>query len=338
MVIYSSDALLSPNISSSIEKPFSEDTSIFEYALSLIEKSDNDIRQTLKEAHIKSISEGVMITESFNIIDIIRDIILAFIDTIKNLFNRFKAFITKVFYSKSSLENNKERILKFDGSLEVEFDRYIYTCTDPRIPCCDMADHFDKEFEDLKDRIKVIAPAETKNERMNLMDQVHRDLKAFIADDYYDKVRQSVIRTSYPIDSSICTQELFNVYRNGGAFTSSRVTHSEVEAIVERYFNAKSTIKKVEAEKREICNSANRVIDLIKRVNLKDVSSSYRPYSVEEENLFDSIRSLKAGQVSEVANIYAMAFAAKLDALKESMIQDKKVLFEVLYWLEDNDK
>lgn len=317
----------------SVLKSFDINESLFIRSLSLIEESDKEIRSLMKDLSLQENS----VYESnekwlIDIKEIARKIINFFITTMTNLYNRFKAMVMKFVYSDTYIERNQNLIRQFDDTLSVDFDRYLYSFNDS-IPSCDLSNYFDREFDDIEEQLRTISKAKDQKDRMCSMDAIYKSIQKDIKNRYYDKVRGACIKKN-PITADVFSEELFNVYRSGGKYYEKKVSAIEVTDCLDRFINIKSIVKEVEKEKQEIINNARKLEKRINSLNLKDYSSTYQPYILEEENSFSRIQKIKVGQISEVAKIFIMAFSAKLDALKESIVQDKKVLYEVLVYME----
>ena len=333
-MIYSTQALFSQ-----YEKPriFSEDTSLFLEGLELLQKSNFALNELMLSYHRDAALKEAYLCESFNIAEIIENVIKWFCDIINEIFGKFKALMFKITATDRSFQKYEKRFKEFNGGdMKIDFQRYFYTCSDPEIPKCGLADQFDKELEDLRKRLTKMASCKTKPERIHMMGEILSDLKNDTDPSYYAMVRSSCLGLNYPISQDSFPTELFNIFRNGGEYYSERVDNREVMEAYERFRDHKTLIKKAETQKTAIVNSANEVKKQIKAITLKSISSSYVPYDIGEEQAFDDIIKRKVGQISEVCNIYVLAFTAKLDALKEAYAQDRKFLLAVISYMEEH--
>lgn len=319
-------------------KTINEDTSLFVESLNILRESNRFFNKLLKEAHTNlliaesSDKNKVYLTE-FSFKEMIDNIIDFFIDAIKSLWAKFKNLFHKITYSDKTIDKYADRIRNMKGEFTVSFPRYIYTCFDEDMPSVNLKNTFYDDYTILEQRINEIVDLETKTERSEKMRSLEADIKADVNPAYYDTLRQKTIGRNYMISSNDYASELFNVFRDGGNQTTSKIDNTEVTNILNRYTNHKVLEKHVEKAKNETIGSANDVKKKIQSISLQNINKHYVPYDVEEEVLFNRILQAKSGQVNEACNIYVMAFAAKLDAIKESAIQDKKVLFEAIKFI-----
>ena len=303
----------------------------------MLQKSNSEINELMLSYHrVAALREGYL-CESFNLGEIIENIIKWFCDIINEIFGKFKALMFKIFSNDKSFKKYEDKFKSFNGGkMEVDFQRYYYTCSDPEIPKCGLADQFSGELEDLRKRLKKISKCDTKAERIRVMGDILSDLKSDTNAGYFAMVRSSCLGLTYPISQDTFPEELFNIFRNGGEYYSDRVDNREVMEAYNRFMNHKDLVKAAEAQKKQIVTSANQVKHDIKQLTLKSISDTYVPYDIGEEQAFDDIIKRKVGQVSEVCNIYVLAFTAKLDALKESYAQDRKFLLAVISYMEEH--
>lgn len=317
-----------------IIKNVNEDESFFLYGLSLVEESDMEIQRIIYENILESHSNISSIHET-NIIDLAERIIHWFVEQIKKLFGKFKAYVLRIVNSGEYIKNNKDRILAYTGTFDVDFERYFFTCTNPDIPKCDLVEQLGKELDQLQAQLDSLRGLKSKEERLEVMNRIYQSMKDIDDSEmYYGRIRSFCIAATYPIAEDEYAKELFNVFRNGGDYYTAKVSSVEIAEVYERYSKVKQTIKDVEKSKRDIIKSADTLLKDLKKISLKDVSNNYSPYDIGEEEMFDRIRKCKVAQLQKICNIYTLAFSAKIDALKDSMSQDKKLLYEVITHLE----
>jgi hypothetical protein len=315
-----------------------EDRSLFIESLDMIRENDRFFNSVLKKVHSKvALSEATqkntVYLQEFSFTEMIKNIIDFFIDAVKNLWAKFKNLFHKITYSDKTIEKYADRLKDMKGDFTVTFPRYIYTCFDEDIPSINLKNTFYDDYSILEGKIKEIADLKTKTERCEKFRALEADVKAEVSPAYYDTLRSKTIGTTYMITSSYYASELVNKFRDGGKETTSKIDPTEVTNTLNRYQNNKTLIKQLEKAKTDTINAAKDIRKKIESIALQNVNKYYTPYDAEEETLFNKILQTKSGQVNEVCNIYVMAFSAKLDAAKESAIQDKKVLFEAIKFI-----
>lgn len=314
-----------------------ENESLFIYSFNLLRDSDNNINEMLKKIHIGAIlseSKNEYYLKEFSIGDTIKTIIDWFIKMIQQIWGKFKSMFQKIVYNDETIKKYEDKLRNLKGSFNIDFERYNYTCFDADIPSINLKTQFNTDYNDLIGKLESIRDLKSKQERIYRMQVVESEVSTKSKDPaYYDKVRQITLGLPYMVSSDNYAEELFNRFRDGGSFRSSKIDRIEVSIILDRYFKSKEIKKQLEESKKETIKSADDVKSKIGRLSLQKLNSSYVPYDMEEEVLFNKIINTKTGEVSNVCNIFVMAFSAKLDAVKEAIAQDKRILFEAIKYI-----
>ena len=164
-------------------------------------------------------------------------------------------------------------------------------------------------------------------------------LKSSLDSDYYDKVRAGVLGLNDPIRESDYTDELFKLYRDGDTnshiFTvTSSVVRSSYTGLKD-YKNIESNVKNKKKEIEDKYKKIQDRDDKAAKFTLKDgryqVSISGHGDDLDLDN--ESMQQLNlyiklvTEQVIKMTTIHSLAFSYKLDALKDKMMQDKKILY-----------
>lgn len=314
-----------------------ENESLFIYSLNLLRESDNNINEMLKKIHIGAIlseSKNEYYLKEFSIGDTIKTIIDWFIKMIQQIWGKFKSMFQKIIYNDETIKKYEDKLRNLKGSFNIDFERYNYTCFDADIPSINLKTQFNTDYNDLISKLESIRDLKSKQERIYRMQVIESEVSTRSKDPaYYDKVRQITLGLPYMVSSDNYAEELFNKFRDGGSFRFSKIDRIEVSIILDRYLKSKEIKKQLEESKKETIKSADDVKSKIGRLSLQKLNFSYVPYDMEEEILFNKIINTKTGEVSNVCNIFVMAFSAKLDAVKEAIAQDKRILFEAIKYI-----
>lgn len=313
--------------------------SLFQYGLNCIIESNNEIRNILSDIMIES---GYMVTEGFkdefnkkfNFNNIVSSIIGLFVKVITKLFNRGKAIILNLIYDNKTIEKYKDAINSYDKQLEVDFEHYNYSYLDKDIPSSKLNLTFSYEYEELQDKLENICKSANKEKILYGLEQLYNSIQMEINHGYYDKLRRSVLADEDYKDVIFANQydiELKKVFRSGStAANKNDILPNEIHDTLERFLKGKDMIKSIEKHKKEIETAAEKSKKKINKISVKSLVKDYVPIDYDIEFNLNRLLKMKCGQLSESCNIYSLAFAAKIDAMKESLIQDKKVLFAVI--------
>ena len=307
-------------------------SSVFTYLTEMY----NEYREADKEFY-RSLYEAnsmVAINESFaDFFGKIKDVLHKFLKYIKSLFDRFNTTLHRMIGSDKYLLKNEETLNKFNTDCEFEYDGYTFTISE-LIPELDT--HVN--FEGLLD-IDWKSIGKNDKDNKKLIKEKLDKLKNALENDYYDDVRAGVLGLKDPIRESDYTDELFKIFRDGDnnshIFTvTSSVVRTSYTGLKD-YKNIESNVKN---KKREIEDKYKKIqnrVDKMINVTLKD-----KRYQVSIDGYNDDLDldnetmqqlnlyvKLVTEQVIKMTTIHSLAFSYKLDALKDKMMQDKKILY-----------
>ena len=317
----------------------------------IIESNKEFAESKIKLYH--NISEATsygVIHESFSdFFDKVKEIIDKFLKFLKSLFQRFLSSLAKMINSEEYLKKHKKDFEKFSPADKFEFDGYEYTFSET-VPDPDAIIGFTKEFL-----------GDIGGNEYNDLDITSNSIKAVLDDlkpnleDKYCKYRAKVLGLdeTKKIFSTDYSDELFKIFRNNESTTDTIEADTlYVRKAVERFFNHKKIesdtnkqYKKVEKSYKEVeklVKDITKNTDLTSKAIIGRLPSDYANTKVggssddtalgvkmapEILNSLDEYVKVKTEEVQECSNIHALAFSAKLDAIKECAKQDKNTLY-----------
>lgn len=337
----------------------------FKSAVDFITESNKeftDSKITLYNKILETTSTTV-IHESFSDFFVkVKEIINKFLKFIKSLFQRFLTQLARIIGSDKYLEKHKKDFDKFKDGDKFKIDGYKYTFSD-NIPVPDALvqynfDLFDHllDFEDDTPTNNMITVENISKARTDLSDRLT---------DYYNDFRGRVLAKEdqkiYEVDYS---DALFKVFRDDSTTTEIiDIDRSTIRLVIDRYFKFNKmqeyTNKQYKAIESAYKKVEEQIKDLVKRNGdlsykvfvdrLPDGSDARISYTANTDNdtgvamasdvltQLDMYVKVKTEQIQECSNIHTLAFAAKLDALKECAKQDKETLYKALSRVQRTD-
>ena len=316
-------------------------------AVKFINESRKEITD-LKISFYKKLNESTserIVLESFSDFFVgVKQIIDKFIKFLRKLADKFITAIMKMVKSDEFIKKHKDDIKNLAS--EVLFDFYGYTYTfNPNIPLASAALGYNNSlFDELYS-----------NEKRELTGQSVRDsIIAMDLEKDYNLFRGRVIGLDgEEVYISEFGERLFEVFRDGDSSTYSiTADYSYIIRCLDRFLNYDQMKKEVERNRNDIEKAYNRVqkevSDITKNNNnldkqaflsrlpqdnmITDVETSGGGTMMAAELMsqIDVYVKAKIEQIQEYSNIHLLAFGAKLDAMKECMIQDRSVLYTTL--------
>lgn len=292
---------------------------------------------TLEAVSYEVLHEGF---ESYK--DKIKAIISKFYKFLKSMFERFITALNKMVKSEKYLRGKDRVLAEFNSDDEFEYNGYTFTI-DPMIPVLNIVKEFGVDFVGL-DPDKI-------SNRDYISGELDKLTNEADSDTYYDIIRGEVIgMKDKPIYKEDFANVLFSIFRNGEDTKSAYdITSSEVIknfGIMKDHEKTISSIKKDKARIEKEYKTLEKKIDGILSKSSTDATGVVNlilgydnnpgTYNIDKDTMIkvDAFIATKCNQVKEISNIHALAFAAKLEAEKDSYKQSKDILYKALSKIE----
>lgn len=331
--------------------------SYFAEAINFVIESNKEYAESKKNLY-KAIAESqssVVVLESFSDFFVkVKEIIDKFLKFIKSLFQRFLTTLSRLIGSETYLKKHKKDLDEFREGDNFEFEGFNYTFSEA-VPLPNAAlDYTSSLFDNL-----------FANQANDLTKQgISEALKNMDLEEDYAMFRGRVIgKDGTKLYMSEFSDELFEVYRDGCNNTETiEADSSYVRMASQRFFNYEKTKKHIDRTYKQVEDSYKRVQsqvqDIVRRngdlnatafiqrlpdkvnvekINGDAVGNQGFMMSSDFMTQMDIYVKAKTDQIQEYSNIHALAFAAKLDALKECNRQDKNTLYIALTRIQRTD-
>lgn len=325
----------------------SESFSLYEYGLQCMRETDNIIREYLKESYI---SAGYNINEAFTE-DYVKDkfnwkklvdmIIGGFIKAIKSLFNTFKAIVVRFLYSDNTITKYKNILLNYNDSIDINFDYVNYTNLGTSTPNPLLYLRFSEDYELLQEDLLKLAKIGSKERFISKVNGMRDDINFSIKnDEYYNNTRLEILNSlGYNKYSDYASESeypngLYLAFRNGcsvplSAGTVKSLDFNAVRESAERFLESKKIISDIEKTTSQLENVAKKTCSKITGIKLDSINKSFGQ-DHEIEFALSNLLKTKSSQLKTKNDIYVLAFNTKLQAVKDALIQDKKICYEAI--------
>ena len=303
----------------------------------------------------KSISEATserVVLESFSDFFVkIKEIIDKFLKFLKSLAARFLTSLNKLIESESYLKKHKKDFSDFKDADKFDITGYKFTFTD-NIPVPNAILDFNRDmFIDLLGDQNKINASGVQSTNVYLAADLENKCNEF---------RKNIIGADNDISISDFPDELFKVYRNGDSDTNTiEVDRLYVKNAVDRFFSYSTIKKSIDSQYKQVNDAYKRVEaqvkDIVKRngdlnkeafkTNMQK-ATDITAVSVDGEGIMmsgdlmvqlDIYVKTKVDEIQKCSDIHALAFSAKLDALKDCYRQDKATLYTALSRIQRTD-
>ena len=299
-------------------------------------------KSILYHAIAESAGDDIAINEGFTeFFGAVHDIIAKFLKFIKSLFDKFINALMSLVGSEKYLSKNKKKLDDFRAGDEFEITGYNYTFNG-NVPV-------DSAVLNTTN-VLTAGLAEDPTSMASLLSSY----KNTPHEDICDKFRAQILgKDGETIDESDFSEELFRIFRNDELNSETiEIDTAEFKKVKNRFFDYSKTKKDVEKHLKDINKVYKELEDDVRKFtkdkekfidskalvdkisgtytdvtnNLGNEGSDYRNFYVS----VDLFMKDRADLVQKISNIHALAFSAKLDALKDCCRQDKAVLYKGL--------
>lgn len=342
--VFSASNLLEANfVKPTVVEKINVEESYFVSALLYLEEMNKDMSTTTKVLY-KSILEAgddvVAINESFSsFCASIKKIIEKFLDFLKRIVQKFILTMNKLVKSEKYITKHKADIKKFGANNTFKMDMFIFThLTDDDIPMLNPEN-------DWAQSQGWAAPNAT-DSLLTRATNAYQDVKKDLDGGWYDNFRGRVIGKPSGISTDDFAGELFEVFRNNSKDkTEVEFAYDKVIDTLNRFEGYSANLKHVQDTKKvmekgygdikkEIEGWAKAGTDGKAAFNGFTGTSKnpdeYNNSKKEIDEQLDLFIKAKVAQVDHMCKIHAMAFTAKLDAVKACFTQDKTILYKAL--------
>lgn len=317
-----------------------EDTSIFSFGLEVLSENNEQIREIMSNIYKDS---GYNINESFkeefskkfSFSNIIKSIINFFINGIDKIFKQFKILLSKILYDNNTIKKYEKQIRNYNGEIKLNFDYYNYTYLDSNIPTISSFNEFFNNYEEVMEELKNIS----KNNNFNTIIEKLQKMTENLNSNHREKLNEVRLGVfgKYGKDLRNVSEETYlnrlkEFFRSGYNFPEKefKLDNKIINETLDRFLKGGSLIKDCENHLKSIEKTSSININRINRMLPEDFLEKYEPINYEFEYALNTYLKAKCGELQQICNIFVMAYSEKLEAVKSAIIQDKKILYEVI--------
>lgn len=207
---------------------------------------------------------------------------------------------------------------------------------DKEVPEFKVKKCFTKEFDNIGLLMQDLGPIASDEAKLKIIASVYNSLKKDMEEDFLEKCAEKLLDDEYDKKKSF-SEQVYELFREGKEDKNiSKVDIQEAKSVLMNYIKYTETIKSM-AEKlvddfMAIGNSMQNMIFQNKSCTMKIdtdtdgvINREYQlnTYSMNQFNIF---MKTKTSQVSQIANMYMVAFSIKLDSIVDFINQNKDIL------------
>ena len=195
---------------------------------------------------------------------------------------------------------------------------------------------FQEEYDVLYEDLQKIGEMKQKEIIIAELNNIYQKLKTEDEGNYYNIFRRKVLGSAYKGSDNIIVEkeypnELKRIFHNNDDSTSEDdIPSNEIREAAKRYFGEKELLESVKEHKKSIEKAAGKIRDSIVKISPSNLMKEYQPIDYEIEYALKQITQLESTRLSKCCNILVFAYTTKINEIKSSIKQDRKVLFNAV--------
>lgn len=333
-MIYSTDSLKSEYKDIFNKKKNIDDISLYTECLTYISEEDEKLISSgmlFNEANLLGKTLN-FITKKISVENIIQNIYDNFKKVINIIWPRFTDSMDK-FYDDKEILFYKKEIYNLNYSIYFPESRYNYTNLGVTMSYTTFKNELNKVISEYSSELKKLKENKNTFTKLKTINNIVKDSKK--DEEYFNDLRAKILAfkgtysSNYGITEEEFPDRLYAYFRdNGVEIPPTKILPMDIISIYNHYISKDAIIKSLEKEKDSYFDAIKKSKSDIKKIKFE--------YDKEANILsnFDiaylKLINAKNHKLNELCKIYAKFFSAKLDAVKENILQDQKILNHVI--------
>lgn len=208
---------------------------------------------------------------------------------------------------------------------------------DPEIPKFKVKKIFTKEFDQIGLLMQDLGPIASNEAKIKIIASVYNTLKKDMDEDFLEKCAEKLLDDEEYDKKKSFSEQMYKVFRDEkNAIDISKADVLEAKSVLMNYIRYTEVIRSMA---NKLIEDFGKVSDAMQNMIFQNKSCTMvidtetdgvenKEYNLDtySMNQFNIFMKTKTSQLSQVANMYMVAFSIKLDAIIEFINQNKEVL------------
>lgn len=274
------------------------------------------------------------IMKAINPYDILAKVFDWFVNSLARLGRYFEAFLLNFLNDDIELKAYKKKLEQYRGSVKLNSSYYEYRNLDISTSYTTYEAEIEREYDNLIKDLEELRYMKSSNdvaEYINNMSQLNQYEEADI-----DAMRGRVLGLNHPVTKENYPDALFSFFRttetpidpNLGFFSKDNISGLRVHEAYKAYYQSGTQKAQIRRDIIKMKTGAMKEKAKVRLVNPSDFLSQQASMNSQVVRIYNNIVTNKCKKIQAVCDIYVMLFGAKIDALKEYNITNKKILLE----------
>ncbi len=253
-----------------------------------------------------------------------------------SMYNQFSSALkSRIREGKKALAKYRKKLTNYSGKdIELTITRYDYSNVfENDIPSLNVFESFKNERQQM-DMIITASGDEMKKKTITSEFEKVRDY--ITSGECYNNARAAILKADEPIEAKDYAKAIFDAYRSGGdQVVDYSITAKQIKEIAERFYTYENCIDTVDRQKKQLFRQYNYILEHLEKYDMFQMKGL--TYDNEVLRIYELYTKLKADQLKHYCSLYLNAYDGKLDAIANSYMQDRDILFKVCGYIDADE-
>lgn len=262
--------------------------------------------------------------------NIVKFIIQGFFKLITRIWREFEILCMNIVNKSSQIRRLKSKIYNLGVPIEYKEPMFTYTHTLDDTKRTDLEEQLSVIYNDINSLITKISSIKTLRDVELAINEFNSSKS--LDEDNYSNIRGELLGANNPIAEDDYSNALFKYFRNGSstATIDNTISPDSIRERLELYDKAPKLIKVYSRDKDKLEKAGNNLVAKLERDKLD------RYFKEVPKNLLDLYNDLVyryASKIKNTCNIFILFYTQKLDAAKDELATNTKILFKAAQYI-----
>lgn len=268
---------------------------------------------------------------NFTLENIVKFIIKSFISIITRIWREFEAICMSIVSKNSQIKRLENKIRNIP--VEVKYTGPVYTYT--HITDSPSESDLETELDDIYEEISslLISLSKMKTSSIDIENAINEFNKSSYTDELtLADIRSTLLGLNSPVYEEDYIEILYKYFRNGAtiANTNNTFTPEDIRKRLDNWNLAPKLIKGYQRDKDKMEKAGNKLSDKLEKFNSDKYLDNIPVATVD---LYSDLVTRYCKKIKDVCQIYVIYYANRLDAAKEELATNTKILYEIAKYI-----
>lgn len=269
------------------------------------------------------------IKTNFSLSKIVKAIINGFIAILTKLFRQFNIICMNLVSKSSQIRRYESKIKNLGVAIPYDGPIFTFTHIIDSTNRVELDEILREIYEEASEFMKKVSKNLKNTREIEIITNEFRQ-KAAMNDDKYNSIRGNVLKGD-PISADKFNEELFRYFRNGSSIATvdNMITPDQIRQRLESY-NIASKNKIVQGYEKDKAKLEKAGRDFVAKIEASKLNDEIPAAQLE---LYTEIINNYTHKIKNVCDIFVLYYAHKLEAAKDELSTNTKILFKAAEYI-----